>query len=125
MRQCEAPDGLRRGPGACAALMAAQRALDQGGGHGGAGDFDQRPLPARAGVMDRPGHQLLTGPGLAQNEHGSIGGGHLLDQAEDLREGRTASDDVLEVVCELALLLERQVLRLQAVLQGLACRENA
>ena len=81
MRQFEAPDVLRRGPRECAARMAEQFALEQGGRQGGAVDFDQRPLPARAEVMDRPGHQLLAGPGLAQNEHGGVGGGPLLDQA--------------------------------------------
>ena len=73
--------------------------------------------------MDRPGHQLLAGPGLAQNEHGGVGGGHLLDQAQDLLEGGTASDDGLEVVVALDLFLEIAVLRLQAGLQGLDIRE--
>jgi hypothetical protein len=124
VRQFEAPDCLRRGPRERAALMAEQLALKQGGGQGGAGDCAQRPLPARAEVMDRPGHKRLAGPGLAQHEHGGIGGGHLLDQAQDLLEGSTAPDDVLEVVFELDLLLEIPVLRLQAGLQGLDFREQ-
>ena len=67
--------------------------------------------------MDRPGHELLAGAGLAEEEHGGVGGGHLLDLGEDAGERGARPDDLVEAPGVADLLLEDDVLRLQPLLE--------
>ena len=64
--------------------MAEQLALEQVRGGRAAVDHDEgRVAPAR-GVPDRVGRHLLAGTGLADEQHGRVGGRRLLELREDL-----------------------------------------
>src|SRR6266545_1078517 len=80
-------------------------------------------LPPAAAV-DRPREELLARPGLAQQKHRRIGSRHTLDLAEHRQKRRTVADDLLEVALGPDLLLQVEVLRLQAVLQGIDLRQR-
>ena len=60
--------------------------------------------------MERAGDQLLAGAGLAEDEHGRVGRGDLLDLGEDAREGGARAHDLVEAVRVAHLLLEDDVL---------------
>ena len=67
------------------------------------------PHAARRAPVDLPGHQLLPGPGLALDEHGDVGGRHLLDAPVDLAHARAGAQQ-LAVAPALDGLAERLVL---------------
>ena len=71
--QLEPADPPGDGAGEGALLVAEQLALDQPRGQGGAVDLDERLVRAPAAGVDRPGDQLLAGPGLAGDEDGGVG----------------------------------------------------
>src|SRR6185436_20444014 len=70
--------------------------LEQVLGDGPAVDADEGALGPRGAVVDLPRDQLLAGAGLAGDEHGDVGRGHLLDLAEDLLHGRRRAQDLAE-----------------------------
>ncbi len=84
----EAPQAQARGAGERAPLVAEQLALHQGGGDGGAVHLHQRRLPPRAQLVDGPGHQLLAGAALAQQQDGRVGPGHPADRIHRGLPGR-------------------------------------
>src|SRR3972149_1952750 len=69
--------GAREGP----ALVPEQLGFQEFPRHGGAVDLDEWPSPAGGEIVDRAGHQLLAGAGLARDEHGDVDAGRL---AQDL-----------------------------------------
>jgi hypothetical protein len=70
------------GAGEGPALVAEQRALDQGRRLRGAVDHDERAAAPRAGVVERAGGQLLAGARLAGDEDGELGRREAGQQAE-------------------------------------------
>ena len=72
------------GAGEGALLVAEQLAFQQLGRDGAAVDGDERPLPARAGVVDGAGRELLAGARLAEDQHAGIVRGDLADQARHI-----------------------------------------
>src|SRR5262245_38407147 len=121
--QLEPP--LAPGDGAAegALLVAEQLALDQAGGQGGAVDLDERLALARAGGVDGAGDQLLARARLAGDQHRGVGGGDAADLVEYRHQGGAAADDLLEVVLRLDLLLEVEVLLVEA--GSFALRQDA
>ena len=109
-------------PGESSLLVAEELALDQGRRQGGAIDLDQRTLAAAAQPVERPGDELLTGAGLAQDQHRGVGGRDLLDLVEHLAHRFAGTDDLLEVTLD--LLLQIDVLGLQAVLERIDLRQG-
>jgi hypothetical protein len=96
--------------------VAEQLALDEGLGHGGQVDGDERPARPRRIVVDGAGDQLLAGAALAGDEHRRRRAGDAADQREDLAHRLAAGDDVGEAVGLLDLALEAGDLAAQAAL---------
>ena len=71
----------------------------------------------RAEIVDRPDDQLFSGSGLARDEHRGIGLRHLAHAREDVEDRRGLADDVAERGLGADLLLEVDVLLLEARLQ--------
>jgi hypothetical protein len=94
-------------------------ALDQSGGQGGAVELDQRLGRAPGIGVDGPGDQLLAGPRLAVDQHGGVGRRHPADLLQHGQQRRGTTDDLLEVMNRLDLLLEVEVLLLEARTFGL------
>ncbi len=67
--------------------------------------------------MEGAGDEVLAGPGLAQEEDGGVGGSDLLDLGEDPAEGGARAHHLVEAVSTADLLLEDDVLRLEALLE--------
>ena len=63
------PELALPGVGEGAALMAEQLVLDEVGRQRGAVQLDERPGGPSAATMQRLGHQLLAGAGLADDQH--------------------------------------------------------
>ncbi len=95
-------EGAREGP----ALVAEELAFDEVGRQGGAIDLDERPLPASAGTVNRPGDQLLARAGFSEDEGGRIGGGNLIHLVEHVFQCIAAADDLLKIVYGADFLLE-------------------
>src|SRR5208283_2763138 len=87
---------------------AEQFAFDQFPRQGGAIDFDDSGLAARAESMDQIGDDFLARAALAGDENGDIAGSHALDGADDFAHGgaledrRTGPADRLERLAQLA-----------------------
>src|SRR4029077_5565024 len=79
VRKLEPSDPLCDRACECPPLVAEQLALEQARWDGGAVHLDERALPAWAGVVDRAGNQLLSRPGLAEDEDGRVSRRHDLD----------------------------------------------
>ena len=86
-------------------------------GNRGAVDPHHRPPAARAQVVDPRREQLLAGAGLAEQQHGRIGGRDLLDQLEGLANRRALADDVAEAGAVADFGSQVDVLRVQLVAQ--------
>src|SRR4029453_8273044 len=86
------PTGDR--PGERAPLVPEELGLQQRLGERTAVHAHERTILPRGQLVQRLGDQLLTGPGLAEDEHVGPRGGRALDDLEDLTEGRTLPDDV-------------------------------
>jgi hypothetical protein len=114
--QLEAADLPRHRPGEGALLVSEEIALDEGRGDGRAVHLHQHRLLAAAARMEGAGDQLLSGAGLARQEHGGIGRGHLVDAPEDAPEGRRHAHRLVRSHRRLHLVLEV----LGQVLQALA-----
>ena len=75
--------------------MAEQLRLDEGLRERRAVHRDERPVGARARLMDRPRQHLLPGPALAGEQHRRPGGGDLAGVVDRRQEpGRPADDGV-------------------------------
>jgi len=87
-------------------------ALDQVGGNGGAVHQDHWLTRAVAEAVNRAGHQLLAGAGLAGDQDGGASHRHPLDRVED-RPHRLAPAQQLPVAGQIAdgLLEELGLLR--------------
>ena len=103
--------GVRAGEGA--ALVPEELALEQRVGERRAVLGDEALILARARVVDRAGHQVLAGAGLAGDQHGGVRLGHLLHHLEHLVHRRARADDLVEGVATLDLAPQREVLRAQ------------
>ena len=75
-----------------AALVAEDLALEQRLRHGRAVDRHEGTGRAPRQLVQRAGHQLLAGAGLAVDQHRRGGGRGLLDQAVDILHGPAAAD---------------------------------
>ena len=81
---------------------------------------NERPVCARARVVDGAGYQLLAGPALAGDQHGRLGWGHLRSSGECLAERGGATNDLVEPVSLVELgtsALEASLQRLRAALE--------
>jgi hypothetical protein len=87
-------DGARKRP----PLVTEELALEQSRRNGRAVDLDERPIATVTPIVDGTGHQLLSGPGLAEDEDGRIRRSHDLDVPQDTTQRRALADDVLESV---------------------------
>ena len=94
--------------------MAEQLALHQTLGKRGAVYSDERPLTARAVVMQGFGYQLLSGPRLSGDHDRGLGVGNRAHQFEDLVHLRRPAHDVLKTVLLLNLRSEKLILLHQA-----------
>ncbi len=104
--------------------MAEQLALDQPGRDRSTVDLHERALAALAAAVDRAREQLLSGPRLAENEHGRVRRCNQLDPAESLKERCARPYDLVEVVLGADLLLEVYVLGLEPSFQRLELLEG-
>jgi hypothetical protein len=82
------------GAGESPALVAEEFGLEQVAGDRRGVDGDEGRIPPRAVPMQRPGHQLLAGAGLAVDEHRGVGLGQAADGAEDLLHRRRLPEDL-------------------------------
>src|SRR5690606_14789546 len=80
----EAPLASRDRAGERALLVTEQLAFQQLGRNGAAIDRDERPLPARARIVNRTRDQLLARARLAENQHARIVGGDLTNEPSNL-----------------------------------------
>ena len=106
MGQLEASDPPIDGAGEGALHVSEEFALDEAGRDGAAVDLDQGALLTRAAAVDGTGDQLLARSRLTGDEHGGIGGRHLLHLTEESSQRRAASDDLVGVVLAMYLLTE-------------------
>jgi hypothetical protein len=97
--------------------VAEELALDQPGRDRRAVDLRQRPVLARALVVDGAGDQLLAGASLPGDEDGGVGRGDALNSTQHRQQRVAAADHLREVVLVVNLLLQVGVLVLQARLQ--------
>ena len=104
--ELEAPAALLGRAGERALLVPEELALDQFARERGAVDLDERPLAARAAVVDRARDELLAGAGLAEHEHRALGRRDERELIEQPREARRPSHDLAEVVPGPDLVLE-------------------
>src|SRR5713101_9374635 len=102
----EAADPPIDGAGEGALDVSEEFALDETGRDGAAVDLDQGALPARAAAVNGAGDQLLARSRLTGDEHGRIGGRHLLHLAEQGAQGGAAPDYLLEIVLPVDLLAQ-------------------
>ena len=75
--------------------MAEQLAGEQGILQTGAVDRNEGLVPAVAGVVNGPGHQLLAGTGLPLDQNGPVHGGHLFNPGVDRLHRLASADDIL------------------------------
>src|SRR5262249_23092301 len=120
--ELEATDPPRERPGEGAALVPEQLALDQGGRQRRAVQLHERPRLAQTELVNGAREELLAGTRLALNQHGRVRRSHQLHALQRGAEGRALTQDLTEIVGEADLLLQVDVLRLQALLQA---RERA
>ncbi len=91
--------------------VAEQFALEQRIGRRSAGDFHERLVAAAAELVDRPGGDRLSGPGLAEDQHRRPRVRHAFDQVEHLGHLVVAWPMMFEIPnFSIELLLELAVL---------------
>ena len=90
-----------------AALVAEQFAFQQRFRDGGAVDRQERGLAAAAVLVDRPGHQFLAGPALAEDQHGHVLRGDAADRLIEFLHGRRAAHQLIAFRLGLLLLVDR------------------
>jgi hypothetical protein len=69
--------------------------------------------------VDRPGDELLSRPGLAQEQDRRVGRRDLLDLKQNAPQRRALPDDVLEPLAREGSLAEIVVLQLKMLAEGL------
>src|SRR5262249_15212711 len=106
-------------PGEGSAHVAEELALDETRRDRSAVDFHEWALTTSAPAVDRPREELLARAGLADQENRRVRPRHVLDGVEGREKRRAVAHDLLEVVLGADLLLEIEVLGLQAILQRL------
>ena len=74
-------------------------AFDQSFGNCRTVNCEERATLARTQIVERAGHQFLSGAALAGDEHGDIGRSNLLDQREDFAHVLGAADHRAENAC--------------------------
>src|SRR3990172_6342466 len=80
-------------PGEGTLLMPEKLAFQEARRIGRAVGHHEGPPAADVLLVDRPGHQLLSGSVLARDQNGCVGGGHEVDQVVDLPYLLALSDD--------------------------------
>src|SRR5690348_14527875 len=98
MRQLEAPYALRDGARKGALFVAEHLALEKACRDGGAVEFDEGGLAARAEIVDGARQQFLAGAGFAVNQNRGVGGGDGFDLFEYGLQRGSLSDDFLEAM---------------------------
>src|SRR5262249_13111201 len=93
MCQLEPSETALQRTGERSLLVAEQLALDQCRSDRGAIDLDERTVTSRAELMHGIREELLPGSGLAEQEHGRLGGSDTLDAGEHLTNGLAVSND--------------------------------
>src|SRR5690606_14134075 len=83
-----------------------QLAFEQARRHGPAVHLDEWTRAAVSTGMKRARDEFLARAGLALNQHRSVGGGNTFDDAQEVRERRTADDHLGKVVVAPDLLLQ-------------------
>src|SRR5262249_34132441 len=76
-----------------AALVTEELALQQPGRYRSAVHLQELASPPCAAVVDGAGNQLLSRPGLAENEDGRVSRGHDLDLLQRLAKTPAVADD--------------------------------
>ncbi len=104
--ELEPPAPLLGRAGEGALLVAEELALDQLARQRRAVHRHERPLAARAAVVDRARDELLAGAGLAEDQHRAVGGRDQRQLIEQLREVQRPAHDLAEVVPGPDLVLE-------------------
>ncbi|OPZ79060.1 MAG: hypothetical protein BWY77_01405 [bacterium ADurb.Bin431] len=84
-------------PGEGSLAMSEEFALDEGVGNGGAVDAHKGSGGAMAAQMDSHGDQFLARAGLAGDQNGALGGGHLVDARIDILHPRAGADHAVAV----------------------------
>jgi len=84
------PVGSRVG----AADRAEHLALEEGFGHGGAVDGEERTVAPAARLVDPPGEELFSGSGLSDQEHGQAGSSCSLQELEKLEQPPRPADEL-------------------------------
>ena len=94
------------GAGKSAALVAEQFAFQQRFRDGRAVDRQERGLAAAAVLIDRPGHQFLAGPALAEDQHGHVLRRDAADRLVEFLHGRRAAHQLIAFRLGLLLLVD-------------------
>ena len=121
----EAPGAIAQCAGEGTLHVPEELALVELLGYGGAVDPDHGLVRTQATLVDLPGHQLLAGAGLAQDEDAGLGGRHQLDLSIHVADGRAGADDGAVRLDLAHLLTQVLVLELQLLVQALDLLEVA
>ena len=68
---------------------------------------------AGAAVVYSSGHQLLAGPGLSTDQDGGVGGGDLLNLAQQCQKARAGTHDFRKIVLGLDFFLQIDIGKVQ------------
>jgi hypothetical protein len=115
----KAADFLTDGAGEGAALVAEEFGFEKTAGNGGAIDFDESAIAARAEIVDGAGEEFLAGARFAEEEDGGASGSGELDLGESSLERRTLTDNFLEIEFTANFFLEVELLFRELVFQSL------
>ncbi len=95
--QFEAADFLRESAGESAALVAEKFGFEKPAGDGGAIDFDESALAARAKIVNGAGDELFAGAGFSGDKDGGSSGSDEFDLREGSFERRAVADNFFEI----------------------------
>ena len=95
--ELEATNFLADGAGESAAFVAEEFGFEKTTGNGGAIDFDEGAIAARAEIVDGAGEEFLAGAGFAEEQDGGAGGGGKFDLGEGALERGTLANDFLKI----------------------------
>ncbi len=108
--------GARAGEGA--ALVAEEFVFDQAFGDGGAIQGDEGLLAAGRKMMDGAREEFFAGAAFAEQQHGGIGGGDVLDLLADFADGSVFTEDAREAVTRGIFFAEDEIFAEQFLLAG-------
>ncbi len=97
--------------------MAEEFAFQQTGGNGGAVEFDEGGLLARAEVVDGARQQFLAGAGFAVDQHRGIGGRHGFQLLERGFQSAALAHNLLEAVVGADLVFQVDLFLFQALIE--------